>query len=370
MQSSHISEKKTLIHERALRREAMARVRDRLRESPQLHYLFFELTDGCNLRCRHCGSSCGDREASYLDTEKVKETISAAAALEPRVHIVLTGGEPLLHPKFEEIVRHLARERIFWSLVTNAVLLTPDTASLLKKCGIYSVSVSLDGDESEHDLLRQSPRAFMGALRGMELLKKHGIKLQITTVLTKRTISQLSRIEEIIKSTGAISWKLVNVEPIGRALSEEDLLLDREDIFRLFDFIREKRKSGAVKDDLDITYGCSHFLPLLYEEEVRTTPFICGAGIMIAGIRSNGDISACLDIERRPELVQGNIYRDSFVSVWKNRFEYFRSDRTEASELCRSCPLRYECGGDSTHTWDFDRNMPRVCFLHEDTDRI
>lgn len=339
----------------------MSLLRDRLRRSPELHYLFFELTDGCNLRCRHCGSRCEPGRRTVLDTRKVIETIDSAAAFEPRVHIVLTGGEPLLHPGIPEIVRSLGGLGVFWSVVTNATLLDEGTAALLRENGVYSVSVSLDGDEKEHNLLRRSNTAYTDALRGIELLRRNAIPVQITTVVTKRTLDKLERIGEIVGQSGAISWKLVNAEPIGRALDDPELLLDREELLRLLDFIRCRR--GADRSAPRITYGCSHLLPLLYEEEVRESLFLCGAGTLIAGIRSSGDIAGCLDIEPRHELVQGNLYRDDFVTVWQERFQAFRRDRTEDSALCRACRLRSVCGGDSMHSWDFERKEPRLCLM-------
>ena len=51
---------------RVERQEQMAVLRERLRQSPKLRYLFFELTDCCNLHCLHCGSSCGDANGQFL----------------------------------------------------------------------------------------------------------------------------------------------------------------------------------------------------------------------------------------------------------------------------------------------------------------
>ena len=95
--------------------------------------------------------------------------------------------------------------------------------------------------------------------------------------------------------------------------------------------------------------------------EVRDFYFQCGAGILVGSIMANGDIGACLDIERRPELIQGNIRRDDFVDVWENRYQAFRRNRAEESAVCRDCEHREYCMGDSTHTWDFDRKEPRYC---------
>ena len=86
------------------------------------------------------------------------------------------------------------------------------------------------------------------------------------------------------------------------------------------------------------------------------------AGILTASIRSNGAICACLDIENRPELVQGNIRTDSFMDVWNSRFKTFRADRTESCNVCMECSERFICGGDSAHTWDFEHCKPLLCF--------
>jgi len=354
-----------MMEKRIYAQRCMAALRDELRERPRLNYLFLELTDCCNLRCLHCGSSCGEK-GNVLKTERVLELIASVPAHASNVHIVLTGGEPLLHPEFEKIAADLGESGLIWSLVTNATLIDDEFAQGLKRWGVASVSVSLDGDEQEHNRLRCSDTAYSRAVRGAECLRAQGISVQLTTVITKRTLPMLEAMYKNVQAMGARSWKIVNVEPIGRALDNSELLLSRDELFKLLDFIRLKRKAGHDRGTaLHITYGCSHFLPLMYEEEVRTSLFICGAGTMIAGIQCNGDIAACLDIERRPELVQGNVYRDDFWDVWENRFEIFRRDRTAESEKCSRCKLRQLCGGDSLHTWDFENNAPRLCMMKD-----
>ncbi len=283
---------------------------------------------------------------------------------EPRVHIVLTGGEPLLHPGFQEIMEALREEHLFWSVVTNAMLVTESFAERMKQNRIYSAAVSLDGNAAEHNFLRRNSHAFDHAVRGIQILKKCGIFVQVTSVITKRTLPQLEELFSIVNGLHVDSWKVLNVEPIGQAKGNDELLLDREELYWLFDFISEKRAAfGGRAGQMEITYGCSHFLPGAYEGVIRTTPFLCGAGIMIASVQCNGDIAGCLDIERRCELVQGNIYRDSLWDVWQNRFQFFRRDRTLESPQCRDCRYAILCGGDSLHTWDFDRKQPNLCFM-------
>ena len=128
------------------------------------------------------------------------------------------------------------------------------------------------------------------------------------------------------------SWRVINLEPIGRALALDGYMLDKEDYIRMLDFIRTKREQGYP-----LSYGCTHYLGLEYEKAVRDWYFICSAGIYTASIMANGDIGACLDIERRSETIEGNILKDDFTDVWKNRFKIFRTPLYEKNEKCSHC---------------------------------
>ena len=109
-------------------------------------------------------------------------------------------------------------------------------------------------------------------------------------------------------------------------------------------------------------YGCSHFLGLGLEREVRKWYFLCNAGVYTASIMANGDIAACLDIDRRSGTIQGNILKDDFTKVWKERFEIFRTPLSDRCKTCRECPSVRWCEGGSYHSWDYDNDRPQVCF--------
>ena len=331
--------------------------RDHLRREPHLRWLFFEITNCCNLKCRHCGSSCLS-EGQYLKAADVKKTIDSISGELPM--ICLTGGEPLVHPDFFEIAEVVRAKGIHWGITTNATLIDDDYAIRLKHSGMSTVSVSLDGMEKSHDLLRRQEGAWRRAVRGVKSLQNAGFKPQVTTVFHKDNIDEFDELYDFLVELGICSWRPINVEPIGRACGSGNLLLDAKQFCWLISKIREKRFDHDCK--MEVTYGCSHYLGEKQERMVRDHYFLCGAGILTAGIRSNGDICACLDIENRPELIQGNIRTDDFEDVWLNRFSIFRHDRTEHSSKCFDCPEGYVCGGDSMHTWDFDNNEPLLCY--------
>ncbi|SEM18333.1 radical SAM additional 4Fe4S-binding SPASM domain-containing protein [Butyrivibrio sp. ob235] len=349
--------------------QALAAYQRQLWKNPKLTFLFFELTDRCNLNCMHCGSSCLNTNVTYIDFEVISRTLKEVSErYDPKqIMICVTGGEPMLHPDFIKVIAASHDLGFPVGITTNGTLIDEEMAENLKKAGLDTVAISIDGLEVAHDAFRRNPGAFRKAMQGVKALKRVGIEPQALTVIHKNNFDQLEDIYNFVKAEDFYSWRVVNMNPIGRAKEHEDLLLDGEQLRELYDFIRKKRFDPD--NDMDVTYGCSHFVTYEYENELRDYYFQCGAGTKIASIRANGDIVACLDIERRPDLVQGNAYKDSFCAVWENRFERFRSDRTAESAVCKDCPHKDVCMGDSAHTWDYDTNEPLYCVSNMIGDR-
>ena len=345
---------------RKLKREQLRHVadhRDALRRQPCLRWLFFEITSRCNLGCRHCGSSC-TAKGEMLGVADVENTLQTLTTEKPMV--CLTGGEPMVHPNFFEIANRVHALGFSWGMTTNATLIDENAATALKQAGMRTVSVSLDGMETSHDLLRGKKGAWRSAVGGIEALMKAGFQPQVTTVFHRENFDQMEPLYCFLSEMGVTDWRPINVEPIGRACESGDLLLAPEQLAHLLSFIRSKRFDPACK--MNVTFGCSHYLGVDAERMVRDHYFLCGAGITVASVRSNGDVCGCLDIANRPELVQGNIKNEPFLTVWENRFEIFRRDRTLSSAKCAGCAERCVCGGDSAHTWDYEKNEPLLCY--------
>lgn len=339
----------------------LAEYRRKLQKKPILKKLFLELTLRCNQKCLHCGSSCGDRFSdeltfdqykSFLD--KVKKDFDIS-----EMQLCITGGEPLLRDDFFEIMNYANDLGYSWGMTSNATLIDDKKAELLEKSGMKTISVSIDGLRETHDNFRRSPGGFDKAVSGIKALLKNGSfeNVQVTTVVHKNNINQLDKLFELMTDLNVDSWRITNIDPIGRARSNKDLLLDADEYRYILDYIRDKRRLC-----LPVSYGCSHYLGLDYEREVRDWYFLCSAGIYVASIHANGDISACLDIEPRKELLYGNILKDDFTEIWNNKFEIYRSNLSDLTPKCADCPDKDFCNGGSYHTWDYDKNEPLMCF--------
>ena len=332
----------------------------KLYRTPELRKLFFELTLQCNERCFHCGSSCTAARGDELSCEEWLGIIDQVKADfgTKRIQLCITGGEPLLNRDFFDIMGYAHSQGFRWGMTSNATLITPDVARKLAEVGMGTISVSIDGLRDTHDRLRGLRGGYDRAMAGIQNLLDVGTfhAVQVTTVVNHENINQLDELFAIMDGIDIDSWRVINLEPIGRALMHPNLMLTREDYIRLLDFIREKRTQGYP-----LEYGCSHYLGLEYEAEVREWYWLCNAGVYTASIMANGDIGACLDIERRPETIQGNIRRERLRDVWEGRFELFRRDLSDLNEDCRACEHARFCRGDAHHSWDYDANRPMVC---------
>lgn len=341
--------------------DELAEYRRGLFKKPQLRNLFLELTARCNERCIHCGSSCGEYHSEELPPEVYRrflEEVKNDMGLSHKM-LCITGGEPLLRQDLFDIMGHAHSLGWHWGMTSNGTLIDDAVARELLRCGMGTISVSIDGLEKTHDAFRQTKGGFQRAMNGIEALVRCGgfKEVQITTVVTHRNIGELDELYKLFSDIDIDSWRVINIEPMGRAKLHPELLLTPEDYRRLFSFIREKRRNGDP-----VCYGCSHFLGREFEREVRDWYYLCTAGLYTASITASGDIIACLDIERRPEFVQGSILRDRFSTVWEQGFKQFRRDLSEDNETCRSCPEKDHCHGDSFHSWNFDEHRPEVCF--------
>lgn len=343
--------------------------RQKLYWKPLLRDLFLEVTSRCNARCEHCGSSCGDKVVeNEISAEDLKKTLLDISNHYNAHDILLnvTGGEPLLRKDLFDIMEYANELGFRWGMTSNGMLINDEILDKMNKTNMETISISIDGLKETHEKFRKVPESFDRIIEGIKKLQRvPSIKIvQVTTVANKKNIGELEDLYELMKDLKIASWRVINVDPIGRAKNNDDILLDKDDYLYLFNFIKEKREEGLM----NVEYGCSHYLDLDFEKEIRDTYFFCVAGLYVASILSNGDIFICPNVERRPEFIQGNIRTDNFVDVWENKFKLFRTDNRTKCDKCSKCSKWKYCLGDSFHTFDFDEGKPNFCIRDIYTD--
>ena len=339
--------------------DKIADYRRKLYEKPILQDLFLEVTLKCNARCENC---CGDTILKdEISAKSLKKTLKDISEKYNANEILLniTGGEPLVRKDLFDIMKYASSLGFRWGMTTNGMLINDEIINKMIETNMETISISLDGLKKTHESFRKVPNSFDKIINNIKKLQQiPSIKIvQVTTVANKKNIRELEDIYKLMKELKIVSWRVINVDPIGRAKNNNDILLNKDDYKYLFNFIKEKRKENLM----NVEYGCSHYLGIDLEKEIRDTYFLCTAGLYVASILSNGDIFICPDVERRKEFIQGNIKTDNFVDVWENRFKIFRIENRTKCSKCKKCSSWKYCLGDSFHTFNFDERRPNFC---------
>ena len=109
---------------------------------PSLRYLELMLTESCNLRCRHC--YLGEAGEQELPLAAVVQTLTEFQEMQG-LRVLLSGGEPLLYSRWQELNERLPEFELRLVLLSNGLLLTD---ALIQGLNVHEVQLSLDGLES------------------------------------------------------------------------------------------------------------------------------------------------------------------------------------------------------------------------------
>lgn len=326
-----------------------------------LNYFFWETTLRCNLSCKHCGSSCGmNIHSAELDGDKVLQVFRDIAEHYDarKIMVAVTGGEPLVREDLFEILSEVSKMGFPWGMVTNGMLVNEDIVEKCFKAGMKTVSVSLDGLKSNHNWLRNNELSYDRAVNALKLFVSSGYfeTVEPITCISAKNINDLPEMYEHLKSIGVQNWRLFSIFPKGRATLNDQILLNKDLLLKLFAFIKDKRKNNY---NFHISYSEEGYLGCDWEREVRDDFFYCGAGINVGGLLSDGTLSACPSLSK--EWSQGNINEISFSKAWETRYENMRNRDWMKSGDCSKCNKWKYCNGSSLHLWDWKEGKTKVC---------
>lgn len=346
-----------------MRRQLLPKHQAAQRRVHDLIYLFLELTQRCNLACRHCGSDCtADNGQPDLPAARILEVLEGIRKSHnpARITVAMAGGEPLLYPGLFELGRLVTQLGFPWGMVTNGWGWRPETVDAARRAGMRTVTVSLDGLADTHDWLRGRAGSFERAVNTLRLLvaAEWIQKLDVVTCVHRNNIAEMNEVRDLLTGLGVRAWRLFTISPIGRAADDPDLLLSRDEFRQLMAWIHVQRR----REEMSVRYSESGYLGTC-DTLVRTSPFFCRAGINVAGIMVDGSILACPNIDR--SFSQGNIHDDDFCEVWEKGYKSFRDRRWMRTGECIDCSEWGLCQGNSFHLRDPGKNRTLLCYYKE-----
>ena len=150
--------------------------------------LRISLTDRCNMRCIYCmpqGNVRWFKEEDVLNFDEIIRLVSVLTDLGIN-KIRLTGGEPLLRPKLEDLISSLKMIRAIKSIsmTTNGLLLA-DKAKQLKEAGLESVNISLDSFRAARFEALTGMNGLKKVMNSIDAADRLGLKVKINTVIIR-----------------------------------------------------------------------------------------------------------------------------------------------------------------------------------------
>jgi radical SAM protein with 4Fe4S-binding SPASM domain len=215
----------------------------------------WNITRTCNLRCVHCYSDSNAMQyPGELDWDQMQDVVEDLAAYKIP-SLLLSGGEPLIHPRFTNLVKMASAEGLKLTISTNGTLITPEKAAMLKDANVAYVGISLDGIGKIHDEFRRKAGAFDGAVRGFQNCRDVGQKTGLRLTLTRHNVENIDRILDFIEDHEIQRVCFYHLVPAGRGSELQVLGADeaRGAIDTLISRVEAWHQQGIDRELLTVT---------------------------------------------------------------------------------------------------------------------
>ncbi|WP_066503182.1 radical SAM/SPASM domain-containing protein [Abyssisolibacter fermentans] len=296
------------------------------------YYIIFSITNSCNLTCKHCFKSCNISNKDFIPYERLMSTLKCLAGKTPGIQ--LTGGEPMLHNRFLDILRY-SKENFDVNITTSATLINEKNAHEFK--GVSGVQISLySHKEDEHEYVTSTKDSYNKTINGIKELVKNDVNVSIAMIATKNKIDEIEEMAKFLISIGVKKLTVGAFSKCGRGLNLDDSwLLSKEDHIVVENKLKEL--NSKYKGEIDITKweDSSSELKIekqdkeeFIEEEVKEERFNCGAGTSSWSISEKGNIKPC-DFFPEELFSYGNIIDNDIDDIVANYKLYGLKNKVE-----------------------------------------
>lgn len=199
----------------------------------------WEVTQSCDLACKHCRAAAQPlAHPDELTNHEGKALIDQIAAM--RIPIfVFTGGDPLKRKDVFELIRYAADKGVHVAVTPSATpLLTRDAIFKMKEAGLVRLGISLDGSTPEiHDAFRGLPGAWARTIQAIEWANEAGIPIQVHSTISRHNARDLDNLCNLFERLAIVMWNVFFLVPVGRGQLAD--LLSGEEFEQVFGKIYE-----------------------------------------------------------------------------------------------------------------------------------
>lgn len=278
----------------------------------------WDITYQCNLKCRHCYSSCSREGINTLTTEDAKRLLNIFE--EAKVQFVqILGGEPMVRKDIYELVEYALTKKFIFSLNSNGYLLNQDVVRRLSNAGLKYIQISLHGFEKEHEYLTTRNGSFKKAVNAIFLLINSGVNVSVSCLVSDINAKNIIAFLDYLIKTGVKSIQLLTPLEEGRAKTQKITLSKKDSNILKNKLIEFKDNNQYINIDLpgfdiDLIDG----LVNEYKNDPRYE-FMFGCSGGVSSIRVNPKGNACVCVGNAGEPV-GDLLKESMADVMKKMY--------------------------------------------------
>lgn len=277
-----------------------------------------ELTRRCNLRCKHCYiKRKNGRELKGEEWKRVMDELREMGTM----MLTITGGEPLMRDDFLDLLKYASSFAI--RLFTNATLIDEEVAEELTRMRIIEVETSLHGGMEFHDDFTGKSGAWERTLKGIELLRRNGIKVNVKMNVVRGNVGEMELVKEIAERFGCYA----GFDPVIVHREDGDSSPISLRVENLNEVVRKMKKLSKGKK------GKRDF-------ETHPPQYLCGAGVTLIAIDAEGNVMPCVGWRR----ICGNVREKSLREIfYGEEMEEVRGINRRFRDKCPQCKLKDFC---------------------------
>jgi MoaA/NifB/PqqE/SkfB family radical SAM enzyme len=305
LNSDEIEKRGSLKKEKPYVYTKISKYAEKVKKGESIAIIQFQFDYTCNFRCQHCditrlNNKNKDRYFTVNDVKKLSEQADEMGLAQ----IVITGGEPLVFPDMDDIIKAIDPQKFYIVIDTNGWFLNREKVKHLKDIGVDKIQLSLDSLSAyEHDHFRNKQGSHKRAIEAIDAALDEGLYIILATVVTKQRVRSEEFIEflEFAKGKG-VGVFVTYAKPVGDWEGNFDVLVNKDDM----DHMRELEKEYNVFTHLTPSYGLN---------------LGCIAVKRMISITKYGDIMPCPYIH----ISLGNFFEEPLKDIIKRgmKIKYF-----------------------------------------------
>ena len=349
-------------------------------------FVVWNLTQACNLSCRHCYQNATHQPTQDELTREQKLDVIDQMGEEFVPFLALAGGEPMVSKDLWAVLERAQLRGLHVTIATNGTLLTPENCARLKEAGVKYVEVSLDSiDPEQHDDFRGQRGAWARSIQGIRNSVASGIRTGMACCFTRDTVDRADDMVNFAVDLGCKTFAFFNFIPVGRGreMAHEDLTPGQREL--LLRKLQRHLASGRINvistapqfsrscivygDGDEAIFATGHAGGGKGKKTMVLARYIggCGAGRCYCSFQPDGTVTPCVYI---PSVPVGNLRHQKLREIWDNALFATLSDREDRGDHCGVCDYRNYCGGcrarSLSYTGDIQAGDPGCLFnLHE-----